>query len=143
MSDNLKLTLMIILGVCALMLYVWDAHRRGWRFHSTRKPSVGQAYDPNSIEVFFMVGRRFCKVDMRGCMAETRGEEKWGIVIAIDIGRTERGLVYDGHQSQTMRRHYRKRGQDTWALVRYEDGTESYEPVWWFIERDTHLEYQT
>lgn len=75
-------------------------------------------------------------------MAETRGTEKWGTVIEIDIGRTERGLVYDGNQSEIMRAHYRKQGKDTWAHVNYDDGTSEYEPAWWFIEKTTHLEYQ-
>jgi hypothetical protein len=143
MSDDLKLTLMILAAILILILYIWDAHRRGWRFQWMSKAGVGHTYAANSIAIFAMVGRRFCKVDMRGCMAETRGQEKWGTIIAIDIGRTERGLVYDGHQSQEMREHYRKKGQDTWARIRYDDGTESYEPVWWFIEQGSHLEYQT
>lgn len=75
-------------------------------------------------------------------MGERRHAEKWGTIAEIDVGRCERGLIYDGHQSSESREYQRRRGQDTWALVKFDDGTESWEPVWWFLEKETHLEYQ-
>lgn len=107
-----------------------------WNMHALQRKLFGAQSDPR-------IGRRFCRVEMRGCMGDVRWEEKWGHVIAIDVGRCERGLIYDGGQSQATREFQRKQGQDTWARVKYDDGTEDWEPVWWFFDTGTHLEYQT
>jgi hypothetical protein len=99
------------------------------------------------------VGRRFCKVDMRGCMAHIRGEERWGTVATVEEARSDPAdkrvqivgdtRIYDGGQSEAMREHYRRLGQATYARVHYDNGTKSWEPVWWFNDTGTHLEYQT
>lgn len=122
-------------GVCGLSIYLWLGILKGVQ-NDARTPR------PMTDRAARFIGRRFCKVQMNGCMGTSRGVEKWGIVQSIDIGRCERGLVYDGNASQESRSWRRRQGQDTWALVLYADGTKEFEPVWWFIEREDHIEYQ-
>lgn len=87
--------------------------------------------------------RLFCKVEMRGCMAETRGAEKWGVVVEFQRGRAMQGLIYDGGQHPESRERQMKQGQDDWVLVRYSDGSRIWEPLWWCLDRGDYLEYQT
>jgi hypothetical protein len=99
-----------------------------------------------------LVGRRFCKVQMDGCMAHIRGKEQWGYVRKVTVAVSDPSdrrcqvvgdtQVYDGGQSEASRDELRLRGQSTYARVVYDDGAEFWEPVWWFTDKATHLEYQ-
>lgn len=98
------------------------------------------------------IGRRFCKVEMRGCMANVRHDEQWGIVIDAQTSRDhptdntrqivgKSHTIYDGGQGR-YREVLRKKGQADYLHVRYANGTESWEPRWWVYDHKTHLEYQ-
>jgi hypothetical protein len=89
------------------------------------------------------IGRLFCKVDMRGCMGETRGKELWGVVVEFERGRCLKGKIYDGHASTKAREAMMLQGQDDWILVHYSDGSRNWEPLWWIFDRGDYLEYQT
>lgn len=82
-----------------------------------------------------LIGKRFCRVQMNGCMAETRGKEHHGTIVELDYGRTLRGLIYCGGMSKEMLTHYAERGQDTWLMVAFDDGSFGHEPIWWCHER--------
>jgi hypothetical protein len=75
-------------------------------------------------------------------MGDVRHSEKWGTVLEIDVGRCERGLIYDGNQSQIARRSQCKQGQDTWIWVEFDTQDRAHLPLWWMLEKGTHLEYQ-
>lgn len=88
------------------------------------------------------IGRRFRMTVSDGMGFKVRSE-KWGIITDVESGKCQRGEIYDGHASAKVRQILVERGQDTWARVRYDDGSESWEPCWWFVDKATHLEYQT
>lgn len=96
----------------------------------TRPPTSQEwsAYK-NKVGPHPLIHCRFVESTTCGMGVSTRSQ-RWGVIRAVDIGRTERGLVYDGHQSQEMREWNKKRGQDTWVLVHYDDGRATYEPLW-------------
>lgn len=83
------------------------------------------------------IGRRFCKVEMNDCMASTRGKEYWGVVIAVGESRT------GAYETPRRVRNLSLRNiHNSWLLVRYEDGSELWEPKWWCFDRGAYLEYQ-
>lgn len=105
-----------------------------------RSPSVMIFVDPR-------IGKRFCKVEMRDCMASTRGEEKWGTI--VDVGETpyNKYVITDAEVKRVRNISHRNR-TNSWLQVRYEDGTLQWEPYWWChrVESELHVfshwEYQ-
>jgi len=83
------------------------------------------------------VGRRFCKVEMNGCMAQARGREQWGRVIAVGEGGTG---SFD--QPKRVQYLYVRNRQNSWLLVKYDDGHESWEPLWWTYNYKDRMECQ-
>lgn len=106
---------------------------------SYAKPTIRKR-PPTSTEWFLhrscqgphpLIGSRFSLSETDGMGVSIR-RRKWGTIYDIDIGRCVRGLIYDGNASQGVRELLRDRGQDTWALVKYDDDSEVWEPVWEF-----------
>lgn len=85
------------------------------------------------------IGRRFCKVEMRGCMASARGEERWGEIIAVGEDNICRAAI----RPIEVRNLSHRNRHNSYLKVRYDDtGEVCWEPYWWCTRHETHWEYQ-
>lgn len=98
------------------------------------KESIQDSVDP-------LVGRRFCKVEMNGCMATDRGNERFGTIVSTQIGNSDCYNENFSDLSDIMKRRARRTGKYKWALIKYDDGSENLEPAWWFHDTGEHIEY--
>lgn len=106
---------------------------------------VGRVHFDGALFKDPRIGLRFCKVEMRDCMASTRGKEKWGTIVGVGETEPNEHFITD-QRVKRVRNLSRLNRQNSWLNVRYDDGTMMWEPWAWCLSRVNdqggYLEYQ-